>query len=122
MNIGFKISPLLILEVEGPLSGSEYEEDSAGEQEELDEETSSNAQSMLEMRIEQDTKAAMERARLAEIKRIEFEKDPTMHAKPVIISKAEQAELKAAKNKQGVRLRKTGARRKKYEGPGAASK
>jgi hypothetical protein len=61
------------------------------------------------------------KAQEAEIKRLEAERDPTLHAKVPIISRKEQEAIKEAKNKQGVRLRKTGARRKKYEGPGAAA-
>jgi hypothetical protein len=57
----------------------------------------------------------------AEIKRREAEKDPSLYAKVPIVSKKEQDAIKEAKNKQGVRMRKTGARRKKYEGPGAST-
>lgn len=51
----------------------------------------------------------------AEIKRMEAKLDPTLHAKVPIKSRKELEAEKEAKNKQGVRLRKTGARRKKFD-------
>jgi hypothetical protein len=58
---------------------------------------------------------AKERELEAEERRKDAEEDPTMHMKHAKVSKKELDAQKAAKNKQGVRLRKTGARRTKFD-------
>ncbi len=55
-------------------------------------------------------------------KRLEAERDPALAAKKVILSKKEQEALKQAKNKQGVRMRKTPANKKKFDPEAAAAR
>ncbi|KAJ3274304.1 hypothetical protein HDV01_003148 [Terramyces sp. JEL0728] len=50
-------------------------------------------------------------------KKEEAMNDPGLFQKERILSKKERDDLKKAKNKQGVRMRKTGAKRKKYVPP-----
>ncbi len=58
---------------------------------------------------------AAQKAREAEQKRAEAQADPGLHYKPPLVSKREQQLAKEASDKQGVRMRKTGPRRKKFD-------
>ncbi|KAJ3307251.1 hypothetical protein HDV03_001736 [Kappamyces sp. JEL0829] len=71
-------------------------------------------------REEEELEEARRKAKEAEERRQEYENDPALHAKIKKLSLKEQQELKEAKNKQGVRLAKTGPKRKKFAGEGSA--
>jgi hypothetical protein len=64
----------------------------------------------------------LEKSRLSQQKRLEYEQDPALFDKKIQVSKKEIMQRKQAANKQGVRMRKTGPKRKKYTGEGASEK
>ncbi|KAJ2998796.1 hypothetical protein HDV02_004036 [Globomyces sp. JEL0801] len=82
----------------------------APDEEELEFDEDEAAEYWRKKREEEYEALLVQQKKEAEEKRLEYERDPSLHYKVPILSRKEQEALKAERDKQGVRLRKTGPR------------